>query len=215
MAAKLNLPLAPVEAGLRSHNRGLPEEQNRLVADHLARLLLCPTQAAMANLAREGIVRSLDGLATPDGLPGGLPLTVDRDRPLAVLVGDVMHDALLFFRERARRECPDRKELGLAPGAYLLATLHRQENTDDPARLAAFWRGLARVAESLPVVLPLHPRTRAALARLGLPPAGPPGLLVQEPLPYLRLLRLAMDARLVATDSGGLQKEAFLLGRPA
>ena len=185
-AAKLNLPIAHVEAGLRSFNRLMPEETNRLVADRLSRLLFCPTAAAVANLAREGITSGVHH------------------------VGDVMYDSVLHYGAAAEASSRILDALGLAPGAYYLATVHRAENTDDRARLAGILEALA--GASLPVVLPLHPRTRQALgadlekvqARVRV--IGPAG--------YLDMLMLERCARLILTDSGGVQKEAYGFGVP-
>ncbi len=189
-AAKLHVPVAHVEAGLRSFNRRMPEEANRLVADHLSDLLFAPTPEAMANLAREGLA--------------------DR----ACQVGDVMLDAIRAFAPVALARSRILERLGLAPGAYLVATLHRAENT--PAeKLGPVLAAIAGIGSvSRPVVLPMHPRTAQVIrdAGLALPPG--PGLRAIEPLGYLDMIALVARARIVLTDSGGLQKEAFFLGRP-
>jgi len=190
-AVKLHIPVAHVEAGLRSFNRRMPEEINRVLTDHTADLLLAPTPQAVENLLREGLPR-------------------ERVR----WVGDVMYDAALRFAEVAREKSRILERLGLEPGGYLLATVHRAENTDDPARLRAIFEGLFRVAEHYPVVLPLHPRTRKALERLGMLPRVKERLVVTDPLGYLDMLRLLEASRAVVTDSGGLQKEAFFFRRP-
>jgi len=187
-AAKLNIPVAHVEAGLRSFNRRMPEETNRVLADHASDLLLCPTTASVANLAREGIERGVHH------------------------VGDVMYDATLFAAERAAARSEALGRLGLAPGGYLLATVHRAENTDDGARLAEVLDYIRAAADGRAVVLPLHPRTRAAVARHGLTLDG---FRVTPPLGYLDMHRLLADAALVMTDSGGLQKEAYFHRVPA
>jgi UDP-GlcNAc3NAcA epimerase len=189
-AVKLHLPVAHVEAGLRSFNRRMPEEVNRVLTDHAADLLFAPTDAAAANLRAEGIT---------DG----------RVRQ----VGDVMYDAALHYGAEAERRSDVLSRLGLMPGGYALSTVHRAENTDDPARLAAVFGGLARLARELPVVLPLHPRTRGALERAGA--AGDtPGLRIVDPVGYLDMVMLEKHAALVATDSGGVQKEAFFYRVP-
>ena len=190
-AVKLHIPVAHVEAGLRSFNRRMPEEINRVLTDHAAELLFAPTAAAVQNLRAEGIA---DGRVH--------------------MVGDVMYDAALAFGARAERESDALARLGLEPGGFVLATVHRAENTDHPDRLAAVFRGLAAVAEEVPVVLPLHPRTAGALDRLGLRSSIPPALRLVEPLGYLDMLMLEKSARLVATDSGGVQKEAYFYGVP-
>jgi UDP-N-acetylglucosamine 2-epimerase len=183
-AAKLHIPVAHVEAGLRSFDSRMPEEVNRRVADHVSRLLFCPTPTAVRNLGREGIRRG-----------------VHR-------VGDVMMDAVVQNLARARRLGDGGG--GFAPGTYYLATLHRQENVDDPERLAALIGALERLPH--PTVLPLHPRTRERLKRAGRPPGG--ALRMVPPLGYLEMLRMESGARAIFTDSGGVQKEAFILGTP-
>ncbi|HWX20978.1 MAG TPA: UDP-N-acetylglucosamine 2-epimerase (non-hydrolyzing) [Candidatus Binatia bacterium] len=183
-ASKLNVPVAHVEAGLRSFNLGMPEEINRIVADRLSLLLFAPTPAACENLCREG-----------------------HPENRVHCVGDVMFDAILAFRETVLRSSKALTDLQLAPKSYFLATIHRAENTDRPARLRAIVDGLNLVAQTLPGVLPLHPRTRRAVQKLGL--AFSPNLRVIEPLGFLDMQRLEMEARMIATDSGGVQKEAF------
>ena len=187
-ASKLNLPLAHIEAGLRSFNRRMPEEQNRIVTDHLADLLLTPTSGSTDCLLREGI---------------------PNDR--IVQVGDVMFDAFLYHAERAVRDSTILDRLGLAAGQFVLATVHRAENTDDPARLRAIVRGLEVVAAEYPVVLPLHPRTRAALARESLVFHQVQAI---DPVGYLDMVMLESQAIVIATDSGGVQKEAYFSDVP-
>jgi len=198
-AAKLHIAVAHVEAGLRSFRKDMPEEVNRVLADHVSTLLFCPTDRAVANLAREGLMAgtSIEGATT--------------DVPAVVRVGDVMKDAVDQNLARAARRPDPVPGLGIAGRDYAVATVHRAENTDDPARLRQIVEALGRVARDVPVVLPLHPRTRGALAaaKLGSLPEGIRGV---EPLSYLDMLRLVSGARLVLTDSGGLQKEAYLLG---
>jgi UDP-GlcNAc3NAcA epimerase len=188
-AAKLHIPVAHVEAGLRSFNRRMPEEVNRVLTDHVSAWLFAPTDAAVANLAREGI-------------PG------DR----TFLVGDVMYDAALFYGARAQQECLER--LSVKPKEYVLTTIHRAENTDVPARLRGLFEGLSAVARDVPVVLPLHPRTRAVLQRDGLLEAYSRRLRLCAPVGYLDMVALEKNARLIATDSGGVQKEAFFYRVP-
>ena len=181
-AAKLHLPVAHVEAGLRSFNRRMPEEINRVLVDHVSALLFCPTETSVANLAREGIAEGVFN------------------------VGDVMYDATLFAAAAARARSLILDRLGLAPKRYAVATLHRAENTDDPAALARAVAYLEAEAARRPVVLPLHPRTRAALMRDALSLQAVRAI---APLGYLDMHRLLQDAELVLTDSGGLQKEAY------
>jgi UDP-GlcNAc3NAcA epimerase len=176
-AAKLHIAVAHVEAGLRSFNRRMPEEINRVMADHLAAQLFCPSEIARENLAKEGIAAGVH------------------------VVGDVMCDAALYYREKAVE--PD------CDGPFILATLHRAENTDDPQRLRAIVDALADAP--LPVRLPLHPRTRGRLEREGIRLSG--RIHPLEPLPYFAMLGCLERCAFVVTDSGGVQKEAYFLGK--
>lgn len=186
-AVKLGIPVAHVEAGLRSFNRAMPEEHNRVLTDHCADLLLCPTQTAVDQLRREGLERGVR------------------------LVGDPMYDAVLANAERARARAGSVAErLGLVRGQYLLATIHRPYNTDDPVVLRGIVDALEAIGE--PVVLPAHPRTRARLEATGAGAAS--NVRWIDPVGYLDMLRLLADARRVLTDSGGVQKEAYFLGVP-
>ena len=192
VAAKLRIPLAHVEAGLRSGDRTMPEEINRVVTDALSDLLFCTEQAAVDNLAREGI---------------------GADR--VFLVGNVMADTLLGHRERAGASRV-LETLGLTPRAYAVLTLHRPSNVDDPAVLGRILDALERISADLPVVAPLHPRFRAALTASGLDRRlkAADGLLPIDPLGYVDFLKLMNDAKVVLTDSGGVQEETTILGVP-
>ena len=188
---RLGLPIAHIEAGLRSFNRRMPEEINRIVADRFADLLFAPTKAAQKNLLTEGFAEQS-----------------------VHLVGDLMVDAVQKQSERAAGQSKVLEDLGLAAGEYLLATFHRQENTDDPARLRNIWEALRELSESNKLVLPLHPRTRQRLEAEGLSLDAEPGPIVTEALGYLDTLHLLANSKLLLTDSGGMQKEAFALGLP-
>lgn len=190
-ACKLHIPVAHVEAGLRSFDRTMPEEINRIVADHVADRLFVPTEAAVTQLFREGISGN----------------KVRR-------VGDVMYDVALYYGTKAERESTVMERLGLAAGGYILATVHRAENTDRPDRLGCLLAGLAEVACQLPVVLPLHPRTRGVLDADPTLAETARALRLIEPVGYLDMLMLEKNAALVATDSGGVQKEAFFYRVP-
>ena len=185
-AVKLHIPVAHVEAGLRSFNRRMPEEINRLLTDHISALLLCPTQTAVDNLEREAIVVGVYN------------------------VGDVMYDALLYNSALAADRSQILEGLDVQPGRYLLATLHRPRNTDNPARLAAILSAFGRIGE--PIIFACHPRTQKAIASQG--QRVPENVHQVEPLGYLDMLRLEETARAILTDSGGVQKEAYLLGVP-
>ncbi len=184
-ATKLHIPVAHIEAGLRSFNRRMPEEINRVLTDHIAEQLFAPTLTARDNLIGEGIGESA-----------------------IHMVGDVMYDAALYYRERSR--CPEEFEsLNIETGGFVLCTIHRAENTDSPARMQGILNGLADAA--LPVILPLHPRTRAKLNTMGL--IMPENVYVMDPVGYLEMVWLEKNSSLIATDSGGVQKEAYFHGK--
>jgi len=188
VAAKLDVRLAHVEAGLRSYNRAMPEEVNRVLTDHAADLLFAPTKTAAEALRREGVT-------------AGVHWT-----------GDVMYDALLWAREHAHGRIDVLDELGVVPGEFQLATVHRAGNTDDPARLEAIIDALGDAP--LPVVFPAHPRTVEAMREFGLYDRADRELQLVEPVGYLEFVSLLNAAERVATDSGGVQKEAFMLDTP-
>lgn len=187
VAAKMNVPLGHVEAGLRSFNRRMPEEVNRVVADHLSNLLFAPTETAIGNLSREGITRGVH------------------------MVGDVMYDVALQSAQAARsRDILTR--LGLKQAEYLLVTLHRPQNVDDKETLASIVEALVHAGK--PVVFPVHPRTRKNLAAFGLWERLRSKVKAIEPVDYLDFIALLMSAAKVVTDSGGVQKEAYFFGVP-
>jgi UDP-GlcNAc3NAcA epimerase len=189
-AAQAGVPVAHVEAGMRSFDRTMPEELNRVLSDHLSELLLCSSQTAASNLAAESVAGRVE------------------------VVGDVMVDIALRLQERARADTATVAAHGVEPGGYLLLTAHRAGNVDEPARL----RALVQLIRTLPAPLlfPLHPRTRARLrdAELLQSLADTPGLRLLEPLGYVEFSALLCHARAVLTDSGGVQKEAYLAGVP-
>lgn len=187
-AAKLHIPLAHLEAGLRSFNRRMPEEHNRVLTDHSADLLLTPTRVGADHLASEGITEGV------------------------VITGDVMTDVLFQTKHKvADKEPPFTDSLGLKPGTYSVATIHRAENTDDPTRLKLIIESLGQVDH--PVVVLAHPRLLAKAGEHGLEVGGD-NLIAHTPLSYPELVSAVMHSRGVITDSGGLQKEAFLLRVP-
>jgi UDP-GlcNAc3NAcA epimerase len=189
-AVKLQIPLAHVEAGLRSYNREMPEELNRVLTDHCADILFCPTQTAVDNLAREGITLGVH------------------------LVGDTMYEAVLQFSEIARQRSTILRDLELQPKKYLLATVHRASNTDDPENLRNILAAFAEIQE--PIIFPVHPRTRQKISELGLDTSQSKIKNPQfiDPVGYLDMLMLEQNSRLILTDSGGMQKEAYWLGVP-
>ncbi len=188
-ATKLHIPVAHVESGLRSFNMRMPEEVNRIVTDRLSTLLFCPTDTAVKNLKAEGVI---------DGVEN---------------VGDVMYDVALFYQEQARRQSKILENLSVTEGNFVLATCHRAENTDDPARLGEIVSALSNLSEKLDVVLPLHPRTKKLLSDVGSSERLGKVKIV-DPLPFLDMIALEQGARLILTDSGGVQKEAFFYGVP-
>jgi UDP-GlcNAc3NAcA epimerase len=187
VASKLALRIAHIEAGLRSYRRGMPEEINRVVTDHLSDLLLCPTALAVENLRKEGLAEK------------------------TVLTGDVMYDASIMFRGLSEQRGGELAERW-RPGAFALATVHRAENTDDPERLRGIVGALAEIAHTIcPVVWPVHPRTKKRLDEMGWSTDGVSAI---DPISYFEMLLLEGRARLILTDSGGVQKEAYFFRVP-
>jgi len=194
-ASKLHIPIAHVEAGLRSYNRNMPEEINRLLTDHLSTFLFCPTFQAVRNLRKEGL----------------------RDGNFQVVknVGDVMYDSILFYSKIAEQKSTILQDLNLLnPHSpfripqYYLATLHRAENTDDPKRLRSILKALNKIGKEIPVIFPLHPRTKKRMEVCHLPRVNK-GIKLTEPVSYLDMLILEKNAKVILTDSGGVQKEAY------
>lgn len=207
-AMRCNVRVAHVEAGLRSFKKRMPEEINRIVADQCSTWLFCPTETAVRNLEREGYPVIDAGRAT-------------LDTPQVLNCGDVMYDNTLYFASLANERSTVLRDHGLEGGPYMLATVHREHNTDDAARLSAIVTALIElsVRSAMPVVLPLHPRTRKRLSELLDPGlqralAAAASIKLLPPVGYLDMLALEVNARLVVTDSGGVQKEAYFLGRP-
>lgn len=189
VAAKMKVPVAHVEAGLRQHPKDMPEEINRVITDHISTLLFCPTQRAVDNLKKEGIT-------------GGVHF-----------VGDVMYDLFLKMRPQLNVSGTVAR-FGLPEKGYILATLHRDFNTDDAFRLRSILSALGDISREIPVLLPLHPRTKKAIELNGFQPLTASIHLV-EPLPYQDMMSLLIGSRMAITDSGGLQKEAYFAGVPA
>jgi UDP-N-acetylglucosamine 2-epimerase (non-hydrolysing) len=187
-AAKLHVPVAHIEAGLRSFDRRMPEEVNRVLTDHASDLLFCPTETAVRNLAAEGVTEGV------------------------FLVGDVMCDAMEYNRAVAEERSRVLEEVGVRPGEYLVVTVHRPSNTDSRENMAAILGALGDAGR--PVVFPVHPRTRKYLSEYGLLAEMPENVRIIEPLGYLDMLHLMAHAEKILTDSGGIQKEAYMLGVP-
>ncbi|MCK9631803.1 MAG: UDP-N-acetylglucosamine 2-epimerase (non-hydrolyzing) [Methanoregula sp.] len=187
-ATKLHIPVAHVEAGLRSFDRTMPEEINRVLTDHISDILFCPTQTAVDNLRNEGITHGVH------------------------LVGDVMADALEFNKEIAEEHSTILERLGIHPKQYLVLTVHRPANTDTREHMENI---IGAVGEAgMPVVFPVHPRSRKYLEEYGMWDRLPANIIVTEPLGYLDMLKLMRHASKILTDSGGIQKEAYMLGVP-
>lgn len=189
-ASKLHIPIAHVEAGLRSWNRKMPEEINRVVTDHLSEVLFPPTNDAVENLNREGITQGI------------------------YQVGDVMLDCARHFGPKVDQNSGIFKNLNIEPGYFRLCTIHRQENTDNPKRLAEIFAALQILSEDMPLVLPMHPRTASILREQGNYEVWTKDLIVLDPVGFLTMTALIRGAALVLTDSGGLQKEAYFHSTP-
>lgn len=207
-AAKIQVPIVHIEAGLRSFNKQMPEEINRILSDHVSTYLFPPTQTGYDNLLREGF--------NPDHLP---PYTIDR--PGIFNVGDVMYDNTLHFSKVAEEKSTILAEQDLTRKEFLLATIHRNTNTDDAEKLNAIFRAFQVISSThnIKIALPLHPRTVKQMDRLLEPELhraiqGNPLILLMTPVSFLEMIQLERHARLVLTDSGGVQKEAYFLHTP-
>jgi UDP-GlcNAc3NAcA epimerase len=187
-AVKLNIPVAHVESGLRSYNRRMPEEINRIIVDSVSTLLFCPTEEAVSNLESEGISKGV------------------------ACVGDVMYDTTLYYQKQAN-SLVDLSKWKVEKGAYALCTIHRAENTDNTENLSSIVSALSIIAHSTPVVFPVHPRTKRKLEMLG-KISDLQSLILVEPVSYLEMLALESSAKVIFTDSGGVQKEAYFQNVP-
>lgn len=185
-AAKIHIPVAHVEAGLRSFNKAMPEEINRVLTDHVSDLLFCPTQTAVQNLANENITQGVHQ------------------------TGDVMYDAVLYYARVAEKHSTVLADMGLTPRSYVLATIHRPVNTDTPKNLKAIIRALGQI--SINVVFPVHPRTCKVLEEMSI--QMPTNVHMCTPVGYLDMIQLEREAQLILTDSGGIQKEAYFFRVP-
>jgi UDP-GlcNAc3NAcA epimerase len=187
-ASKLHIPIAHVEAGLRSFEMKMPEEVNRILTDRISNILFCPTQTAITNLENEGFKNFNNQI---------------------ILSGDVMYDAVLFYQKKAREVATVLKKERLSSNGFVLATLHRAENTDSPERLKSICAALNEINKSLPIVLPIHPRTKKYIGSLNIQL----DFKTIDPVGYFDMLSLLENCRLVLTDSGGLQKEAYFFNK--
>jgi UDP-GlcNAc3NAcA epimerase len=203
-AAKINVPIAHIEAGLRSYNKLMPEEVNRIVSDHVSTFLFCPTKTAYDNLLKEGFKEK----NTP-------PYTINN--PKIYHCGDIMYDNSIYFSGLAEKKNGILKENALEPGQYILATIHRNNNTDDSSRLHSIFSGLIKIAQKRKVIIPLHPRTTKQLEQI--PDLyerirKEKQLIILPPVSFLEMICLEKNAGVLITDSGGVQKEAFFFKRP-
>jgi UDP-GlcNAc3NAcA epimerase len=198
-AAKQHIAIAHVEAGLRSFNRKMPEEVNRVLTDHMANFLFCPTKQSVENLKAEGIFNKKDAVGNDKGCR-------QTQNPDIHLVGDVMFDAAVYYRQRAR------KPQFAVPGKFILATIHRAENTDNAARLKSIFDGFEKIGKEATIILPLHPRTCKTFEILDLKASD--SIKIIDPVSYLEMIYLLERCMLVMTDSGGVQKEAFFFKKP-
>jgi UDP-GlcNAc3NAcA epimerase len=185
-ASKLHIPVIHVEAGLRSYNMAMPEEINRILTDRISNVLFCPTETAIKNLEKEGFAN--------------MPIKIIKN-------GDVMQDAAMYYAEKAQLKSSILRQIGLKK--FVLATIHRQENTDNPDNLKNIIKGLAEINKQVQVVVPLHPRTRAILAQK----FTLPDFTIIDPVGYFDMIMLLKNAELVVTDSGGVQKEAYFFAK--
>jgi UDP-GlcNAc3NAcA epimerase len=203
-ASKIHVPVFHIEAGLRSFNMAMPEEINRIVCDQLSSICFAPTQTAVDNLRREGFTDS--------------PATFRNGKGRRVCnCGDVMYDNSMYFATLAQQHSTIMQQLSLQPGAYILATIHRDNNTDNPERLSAILRALVDIAvqDNIRIVLPLHPRTKKILdTNPSLLPPYADSLTIIPPASFFDINMLEQNARIVMTDSGGVQKEAFFFEKP-
>lgn len=205
-ASKIHIPIVHIEAGLRSFNKSMPEEINRIVCDHCSTLLFTPTQAGFDNLLREGFKADNEG-----------PYTIDN--PKVYRCGDIMYDNSLYFSTLSEQKVNLMKRLDLEDNPFVLATLHRDSNTDDKTRLSAILDAIITLSHEVVVVLPMHPRTRKMVEgtmdddRL-FQLFHSNNIIITEPVSFLEMIQLEKNARLIVTDSGGVQKEAFFFKKP-
>ena len=205
-AAKIHVPIVHIEAGLRSFNKVMPEEINRIACDHCSTLLFSPTLAGYENLKREGFPMDNDG-----------PYTIDN--PKVYHCGDIMYDNSLYFSSIASQKTDIIQRLGLEGKPFVLATIHRNANTDDPERLTAIFNSILRISKETVIVLPLHPRTSKLLKtnvseQLQEDIANNANLKLIEPVSFIEMIELERNAQLVMTDSGGVQKESYFFKKP-
>jgi len=225
-AVKLHIPVAHVEAGLRSFNRQMPEEINRVLTDRISTILFCPTETAVKNLQKEGFTNIFHSGKLVKKISGNEKIRFRPEDPLVINAGDIMYDLLILSLPLAERKNEILRQLQLEPKKYFLITVHRAENADDSGKMKSIMQALLELNKT--VVFPVHPRTKSTLQKLGIfkttvisQSASPSpsywdykNIRFLEPLSYLEMLNLEKNAQLILTDSGGVQKEAFWLGIP-
>lgn len=209
-ASKLHLPVAHVEAGLRSFNKLMPEEINRILTDHVSTLLLCPSKTAVKNLRDEGFRNVLNGGETVDG--GFKGVFAEINNPCVINVGDVMYDVLIHASALAEKRSSILSVLGLEPGGYRMLTVHRAESTDDPAAFEEIIGFVNEASSGKTVIFPMHPRTKKSYE--GSRKRFSANVRIIEPLGYFDVLKLLKNSALLMSDSGGMQKEAYWLKVP-
>ena len=215
-AAKLHLPIAHIEAGLRSYDKEMPEEINRVLTDHCSDILICPTENAVKNLKKEGFNNIINKgkLINENFLINKHTNISFHESPIVINAGDVMYDALLMSLELAEKKSVILSRLKLNPKEYYLVTIHRAENTDDKNRLKNIMLALLEISKGKPVVFPVHPRTKKTLEKLHVSQGASNRLHMIEPISYFDMLMLLKNAEKILTDSGGVQKEAYIFGIP-
>jgi len=210
-AAKLHIPVAHIEAGLRSYNKKMPEEINRILADNCSNILFCPTENAVKNLKKEGFINIINNGKLVDLSSNKFPIISSR-LPTVINVGDIMFDALIMNLSIAEKKSTILKKLNLKPNEYFLATVHRAENTDNPEKLKSIFEAFNKISrDNFKIILPLHPRVKKQLYKKIHPSNY---LLILEPVSYLDMLVLEKHSRAILTDSGGVQKEAYFFHVP-
>lgn len=209
-AVKLHIPVAHVEAGLRSFNRLMPEEINRVLTDHISSILFCPTETAVSNLRKEGFT-NIFYPADSENSTNSMN-SINTNNSIVLNVGDVMYDLILFYSSKIKNDLGILTELGIDPKEYGLVTIHREENTDSRTRLINILEGLNSVSEELAIIWPMHPRNKNFVNQLEFNFDN--RFRIIEPMGYLHFLQLEQNAQMIFTDSGGIQKEAYFFQVP-
>ena len=212
-AAKLHIPIAHIEAGLRSYNKRMAEEVNRVLTDHISAILFCPSRRACLNLKKEGFENIVNSgrLLALSGRNKNIRL--NPDSPVVVNVGDVMHEALIYSAGMAKKKTAILQKFNLKPRAYYLLTVHRAENTDNPGNFEAIIKFVNKISAKKTVIFPIHPRAKKAYYK-GIKKKFFGNVILIEPVGYFEMLALLRNSSLLLTDSGGMQKEAYWLGIP-